>query len=114
MPPEEGEVRAVGTESFLGRPDGFDRGHLEGEVVQTGERAVVGSPGLLPEREDERAVLAEEGVPALALLALFALADHLEAEHVRVEGQRAVDVRDVQAYVAGAKGAGHGAPPSMG
>ncbi len=57
---------------------------------------------------DERRVrpaLAQEGVPAPVLLAL---GEQREAEDVPVEGERAVEVGDVQAGVAGAQG--HGSP----
>ncbi|KIX70364.1 hypothetical protein SF23_19380 [Streptomyces sp. MBRL 10] len=65
-------------------------------MVQARHVRGVRAAGLLPEGEDELPVPAEEGVAASFLRAF---AQHTEVERVAVEGERAVQVGDVQAHV---------------
>ena len=67
--------------------------------MQPGRVRVEASGALLPQGQQQCAVLAEEGEPAFG--AGFGLAQDLEAEHAPVELDRPVQVGDVQADVAG-------------
>jgi hypothetical protein len=66
-------------------------------VVQPRRAAVEAPLALLPEGEDQPPPVAEEGVAAGRLVGA---AHRLQAEDLRVEGARPVEIRDVDSDVA--------------